>query len=491
MARIACVDVPALPLQILRRDKPEWAGVPLAVVEGDRPQAPVLWVSRTARQLGVRAGMRYAEALGLARELRAAPVPETRIAEVRAELAGAFHRYSPRVEPDAERPGVFWIDPEGMVPLFGSLERWAKSVWAELAAHDFFGATVVGFERMRCWAIARTRRDAIVLRDRAEEQRLAEQVPILRLDLPPELETALDVLGVRTLGELLALPPGELSVRFGPRAARLHALFSGATREPMSPLQVEEPIAIEAELDPPDDDQARLLFYIKGALDALHRALAARALALAALKLTLSIERGRTHEETLRPARASRDAATVLELVRLRLSSIELPGRVEWIRLEVEPAPLETTQLSLLGGTRRRDPEATARGLARLRAAFGDDAVTCARLEEGWLPEQQFRWEPARNVALPRAAALPGDPREPPLVRRVLPSPRPLPSDRDGRPQTRPPIVAMAGPYRLQSGWWAHGVLRDYWYAERRDGALLWLYRDAALDRWFVHGIVD
>ncbi|AKF08233.1 Y-family DNA polymerase [Sandaracinus amylolyticus] len=491
MSRIACLDVPALPLQVLRRDRPEWAGMPLAVVGDDRPQAPVLWTSQSAQRLGVRVGMRYASALGISRELRAAPVPEARIAEVRAELVGAMHRYSPRVEPDDERPGVIWIDPEGMVSLFGSLERWAQSIWGELGAHDLFGAVVVGFQRMRAWAIARTVRDARVIADADTEHRLAGRVSIARLDLPPELESALAVLGVATLDDFLALPPGELSVRFGPSASRLHALFSGVMREPMTPVIAAQPIAIEAELDPPDDDASRLLFCVKGALHALHRALEQRSLALAALDLTLTMEGGAApHREVLRPARASRDATSVLELVRLRLDTISLPERVERIRLEAEPAPLEGTQLVLAAGTRRRDPDAATRGIARLRAAFGDEAVTRARLEDAWLPEHQFRWEPVRTIDVPRRAP-DDDPRDPPLVRRLMPSPQPLPSDDAGRPVCVPPITEMSGPYRLQSGWWAHGVVRDYWYAERADGALLWMYRDAALDRWFVQGRID
>lgn len=490
MARIACIDVPALPLQVLRRDRPEWAGLPLAVVADDRPQSPVLWASRSAQRLGVRAGMRHATALKIARELRAAPVSDARIAEVRAELVGALHRHSPRVEPDDERPGVVWVDPEGMIALFGSLERWARAIRAELGALDLCGAVVVGFERMRCWAVARTRRDALVLASEEQERRLAGRVPIARLDLPPDLESALSMLGVRTLDDLLALPPGDLSVRFGPEARRIHARFAGALREPFHPLEVPEPVAISAELDPPDDDLARLLFCIKGALHALLDALARRALALAALRLTLRLERRGVHTEVLRPARASRDAMSILELLRLRLAALTLPERVERIDLEAEPAPLEGTQLSLIEPARRRDPDAAARGLARLRAAFGEAAVTRAKLEDVWLPEKQFRWEPARSVAMPRVPLV-EDPRDPPLVRRLFASPRPLPSDASGRPATDPPIAAMIGPYRLQSGWWAHGVVRDYWYAERTDGALLWMYRDAALDRWFVQGIVD
>lgn len=500
MSRIACVDIPALPLQMLRRDRPEWAGLPLAVVAEDRPQAPVLWVSRSAERLGVRPGMRYAAALGLSRELRAAPVALARIAEVRAEIVGAMHRYSPRVEADDERPGVFWIDAEGMVSLFGSLERWAQSIWGELGAHDLFGSTVVGFERMRCWAIARTCRDARVIASEEDEHRLSGQVPIARLDFPPELRSALHMLGVHTLDAFLALPRGELSVRFGPAAKKMHALFSGALREPLTPDIDVPKFAIEAELDPPDDDRARLLFCIKGALHALMSALSLRSLALASLRVTLMLEGGEEPRVLeLRPARASRDASSMLELVRLRLAGVVLSERVTQLRLEAEPAPLEGLQLALLEGARHRDPEASSRGMARLRAAFGDDAVTRARLEDAWFPERQFRWEPVRAIGKPRANSMEKmiDPRDPPLVRRLLPSPQPLPKNERGAPLTDPPIAMMSGPYRLQSGFWARGTIssfgeiRDYWYAEREDGAMLWLYRDAALDRWFVHGIVD
>ena len=110
------------------------------------------------------------------------------------------------------------------------------------------------------------------------------------------------------------------------------------------------------------------------------------------------------------------------------------------------------------------------------------------------MPEASFRWEPTREVATPRVSKVEGP--ELALVRRFFSSPRPLQVGPGGTPVTSPPIAAMCGPYRVESGWpgagWGSGTAsRDYWYAERVDGALLWLYRDPALDRWFVQGVVD
>ena len=32
---------------------------------------------------------------------------------------------------------------------------------------------------------------------------------------------------------------------------------------------------------------------------------------------------------------------------------------------------------------------------------------------------------------------------------------------------------------------------RDYYFGEREDGALLWLFFDRRRERWFLHGQVD
>lgn len=486
-SRVACVDVPALPLQILARARRGPADAPLAVVAEDDPGALVEQVDRAAAKRRVRPGMRYAAALQLCPELRAAVVPAARRREVERELLELLWARSPRVEPDRERAGVFWVDPTGLGRLFGPLERWAEGVRGALAARGFEAGVVVGFARLPAWALARSRGGVLVTQSPAEEARLAGRAPLSRLDLPPALRDALAALGVGDLDGFLALPRGEISVRFGPKARALHARFADALREPMQPAPFEAPVRVEAELDPPDDDRGRLLFCVKGALHALMAELASRAFALGALRLRLELERAPPHGERVEPARPTRDALSLLELVRLRLAALALPAPVERLVLEAEPARLDGTQLSLFGG-RRRDPDAARRGIARLRAAFGDEAVTRARLGDAWLPEHRAAWEPTDTVAAPGPVPPPDVGR---LVRRVRAVPEPLAASPDGRPRLDPPLVALTGPYRLQGGWWERESVRDYFFAERADGALLWLFRDRRARRWFLHGRVD
>src|SRR5437762_10874849 len=97
--RVACLDLPAFPLQLVWRHEPAWRTQPVVVIENDRPQGEVLWACERARAMGVLVGQRYAYALSLCSGLRARVVSSEQIAEALTELRAALHRLSPRVEP--------------------------------------------------------------------------------------------------------------------------------------------------------------------------------------------------------------------------------------------------------------------------------------------------------------------------------------------------------------------------------------------------------
>ena len=75
MDRMACVELPAFPLQLLLKRHPGWTGRPVAVVDRDKPQGVILQVNEEARAAGVRTGMRYSAGLSLAHTLHAGEVP--------------------------------------------------------------------------------------------------------------------------------------------------------------------------------------------------------------------------------------------------------------------------------------------------------------------------------------------------------------------------------------------------------------------------------
>jgi protein ImuB len=495
LARVACVAVPALPLQLMVRDRPGWRDEPAVVVESDRPLSPVLYLNRAARRSGIRRGMKYGQARSLCEGLRAAAV---RPDEVRAAVQEIFRlllRYSPTVEPVDEPPGLFWLDPNGLHHLFQGHGRWAGRVRRALSDIGFVSTVVVGFERYPVYAIARVTDGVRVLASPRRERRLAHRVRLDRLDLPPDLCAELRLLGVDTLGKFVKLSAADLRARYGELAAILHDLASGRRCSPLRGRELAEPIRLVREIEPPDHDRSRLLFAIKGMLHELCGRVAAQCRAITALQILFLLDHAPDHAERVRTAAPTGDGEQLLELIRLRLSAIELAAPVEQIEMEPESVPVHPRQLGLPGSRPRRDLEAAARALARVRAAFGPHAVTRARLRSAHLPEASFCFEPVCRVREPKPPAPPG---EMPLVRRFFADRPLLPAAAgpgggrgNGFPGVHGVTRRVFGPFRVAGGWWRRRVERDYYFVQTDSDQILWVYFDRPRRRWVIHGTVE
>jgi len=526
VGRLACIDLPDFPLQLLAQEHPEWQDLPLAVVAEDRPQALLLYVNELARRAGIRTGQRYTAALSLALALRAGTVPAARIAAAVARLAERLRVHTPEVEPAADEPGVFWLDADGFERLYGSLARWTAAAHGALAREGFHAHIAVGFSRFGTYAAAKSGCGQLVLQSPEQERRLAAAVPLARLTMDPILREGIEPLGVRTVGDFLRLPPGGLHTRFGPLAHRLHRLAGGELWAPLQPLPAPPAHERSADLEPPETDAERMLFTIKRLLDSLLLELAAGGEAVQELRLALKPERGDWRVEHLRSATSTLDGVQLLRLVHLRLEALGLSGAVSALRLSAEAIPATGEQLRLAAFGPGRDPTAAARAFARLRAALGEGAVVRAQLLDAHLPGDCFRWEPidpkcrapsakmSHNDFSEQRAAVSGQPkttREPraasrdnphsaprPLVRRIYAAPQPLAP----RPRHEPdgwllagleagPASHLRGPYAFAGGWWAEAAERDYYFVALRRGDIFWVYRDRRLRRWFLEGRIE
>ncbi len=498
MDRMACVDVPALPLQLLIRRHPDCADHPAAVLTRDTPQGEILWVNAPARRCGVLTGMSYATGLALAHDLRGVEITAGEIAEGVVALTERLRRFTPHIEPSEDHPGVFWLDASGLQPLFASLESWARDVHHHLTLSDFRSRVVVGFTRFGTYATTKTG-GVTVFPDAVAEQQAARVVPLTLLDIDPELRDVLDKLGVRTVGAFVDLPAAGIRKRFGQDAHQLHRHAAGDLVLPLQPLPPVEPLTRHADLDASETDVHRLLFLIKHDLDPLLSMLATRQEALAALDIRLRLDASASapraeRVEQIRPAEPTLDARQILNLVHLRLEGHTLAAGVTEIDLIVMPARASREQLRLFQQHATRDLRAADRAVARIRAEFGEGTVVSACLTDGHLPEATFAWQPLTRVVRPTPA--PVSLRS--LVRRFFVHPRRLPSrlrhEPDGwmlRGAQHGHVVHLHGPYVVSGGWWRTPVLREYYFARTRDDAWNWIYYDRRRRAWFLHGEVE
>ena len=508
--RIACIDLPALPLQLLLRRRPDWRRLPAAVVAEDNPQAPLLWVNEPARQNGVLPGQRYAAALAVCRDLQAAPITEKRIGKAVAALHRRLLQHGPRVEPADNEPGVFWLDAGGLERIAGTPRVWAGRILKDLNRAGFTASCAVGFTRFGTYCLARTHPGTndggvVVVPAPARETAACRNVALARLDVAPRLRDDLARLGLRTVGDLMDLPPTGLSARFGPGVLELVELARGLRFDPVRPVLPPAPVRAREICEEPETDAWRLLFLVKRLLHPLLERLADinRAVAQLHLDLVLADRAGTRRRESLRTATPTLDAVMLMELLRLRLEQVDLTGGAEQVILELEPVLAPPEVLELFRQKPRRDPEAALRAVARVRAELGDGAVVKAELQEAHLPEASWRWVPVTELEAPQ----PQPPKGPrPLVRRLLAKPRPLlvgPPDLarnrgeqllraaagpGGGSVTRD-TVRTHGPHLLSGGWWAKEARRMYHFVEAKNGRILWVFHEDG--RWYLQGEVE
>ncbi len=493
--RVACVSLPALPLQLLMRRHPDWRDAPAAVVADDRPQGQILHTNRAAREQRVLPGMSYAAGLSLAPGLRARVVPPEEVATAVQGLVERLRTYSPLVEPAADEPGVFWVDAGGLERLHPSLEGWARAIHIELRGDELWPRVVVGWSRFGTYALARGGSGEVqIYGSEAMESEAAACVPLARLQLSPKVRDALDKLAVRNVGDLLQLPADGVRRRFGEEALRVWRLAAGDWR-PGLRAQVEvAPLRRVLHLDHPMRNATRLLFMVKRMLPGLLATLAERHQVLATLELELRLEGGEVLSERLQPAAPTLDERMLLDLVRLRLDAMTLRAVVEDLALDCEGIAATTEQLRLYFERAKRDLRAADQAVARVRAEFGADSVVQACPGQGHLPEARFAWRPLESVRLPR----PKEARQRTLVRRIRARPERLPPQprhvRDEgwlvRGLAHGSAVRSWGPFVLSGGWWAREVHREYQFTELQRGDLLWIYYDRVRRRWFLQGEV-
>lgn len=464
MDRRACVDLPALALQLLVAANPEWKKLPVAVVDADEPNGILLRVNAAAWRAKLRPGMRYASALALHRQLRAGTVASSAVEAAVRDITATLRLYTPHVEPSSEEPGVFWLDAGGLERIYTSIEAWARAVARAIRAKGFDAHLVAGFTRFGTYALAKAmagtvaarppdrrmpappdrhrpappdrRRPAppidrrrplppagvLVCESNEEERRLVHEVPLERLGIDAKLGAALSRLGIHTVADFTRLPEGGIRRRFGEEALHLHRRARGEAWDPLVPLAPEEPLRLSVLLEDPVYDTGILLFIARGLLARLLEPLAARELAAKTVIVTLHRSLRRDSPPLVLEVSAAEptlEEAVLADLVRLRLEAglrRELAGAsVVEIEVEIRAAPAAREQLRMFRDRTRRDLAAGARAMARLRAELGENAVVRAVLRQGHLPEATYAWEPIEKLQAPSPRVV----LRRPLVRRI------------------------------------------------------------------------
>lgn len=179
-----------------------------------------------------------------------------------------------------------------------------------------------------------------------------------------------------------------------------------------------------------------------------------------------------------------------------------LAAPVGEIALHIDEAlPLTEASAELLPAARLHDGEAMSQLLERLAARLGPERVRRGRIEDDHRPERAQAWGPwDSDTTLASAPARPGSRPRPALPEPswLLAQPQRLSTVHD-QPQYQGPLQLLAGPQRIEGGWWQLGpdgrshtqAQRDYFIAQSERAGLLWVFSERlslSEQGWFLHG---
>ncbi|HSW04432.1 Y-family DNA polymerase [Aquabacterium sp.] len=491
---------------------PAQAGRPLALVETQH----IVQADAAARARGVRPGIKRVTALALAPELLLGQADHRRDAEALLAVAHAALAFTPAValSDEAGRAGVR-LEVQASLRYFRGLPALLQRLELALAplGHQLQIATAptaLGAALLASWrtdlALGPHSTDLAVLR------RWLDEAPVWLLGPGREHWEALQGMGLRYLSDLRKLPRSGLARRFSPELLLDLDRARGDAPEPQCWVTLAPRFDSRLELFARADTSAQVL--------AGARILLARLVAWAQAQhgriphFTLLMHHEPRHRSDaavpastpleIALAEAAVDADHLQQLLAERLGRLPLQAPALELSLHCDGLVAGSPPNAELFPTRASEAVGLTRLIERLQARLGREQVCGLRLVADHRPERATVAEPADAAAV-SVASVPLDTRNlvPQLSRDstvtrpawLLPEPLPLP-DKAGLPWFEGrPLQLLAGPERIESGWWdSQLVTRDYFIASQPDGALVWIFCErlpqprGQSSGWFLQG---
>jgi len=431
-------------------------------------------------------------------------------------LTTIAEQFSPRYE--RHHDGLVSIDVSGLDRLLGPPRVIGEELRREAAARGIRAHVAIARTRMAAMVAALAHPGLTVI-PHGEEAAALAPLPIALLekiisssDAAPSADSASSALaafkhwGLKTLGEVAALPPADLVARLGRRALEWQAMARGDDVRPLVPTLAEERFESTIDLEWPIEELEPLSFVLTRLLEPLSTRLERRDRGAAVLHVLLRLvtrlpapapgsgsggsaasgwERV-VYARRLELPSPMRDVRTLRTLALLDLESHPPDAAIDRVTIVIDPTPGRVLQHTLF--TRAHPtPEQLSTLLARLGALMGQDRFGAPATVDTYRPgafvtapfstehrDTVDRSERRARREFPVPSPQPPAPSPQPLHAALRRCRQPVPARvavADGRPVrvttdrrgfTGGSVVRAAGPWRTSGEWWA---------AERAGGA--------------------
>ncbi len=378
---IVCVLIPRFGLTTALGDRDELLHSPVALAPEPGGTQQIGEVSLSAEAFGIHPGMRLGEALARCPRLALVPPDPAGVADLWERLLVRLESVGAAVEP--ERPGLVCFDARGLLALHGGIDGVLRAAREVLRVPARFGVAPSRFAAVAAATRARSRRPEIIgggrrAADGGRDVAAAylAPLPVALLRARPSLAhlpEALERLGVKTLGELAALPVAALADRFGREGLLAHELASGGDSD-LRPRPAGEFLREALEL-PEAASGIQLERGLGLLIDRLLARRERRGRTLRAVVISaVLVERGGTWRQQVVFREALADPVRMRLALAPRLALMPAPAEV--LRLSVERfGPLASDQRALLEDPAAARSARLREAIRQARTAAGPDAA--------------------------------------------------------------------------------------------------------------------
>jgi protein ImuB len=454
------------------------------------------------------------------------------------DLVSIAQEFSPRYQ--RHRDDLLTVDVRGLERLLGPPRVIAPEIRREAADRGARVHVAIAGTQTAAMVLALANPGIIVI-DPGDESAALSQLSISLLekipqDDPNDSTNAIAVFkkwGLRTLGELGALPAADLAARLGRRGAIWQAIARGEDLGPLVPDLPEERFESTLELEWPIEELEPLSFVLTRLLEPLSIRLERRDRGAAVLHVTLRLVTAEVYARRLELPTPMRDVRTLRTLALLDLESHPPSAGIDRVTVAIDPTPGQVLQHKLF--TRAHaTPEQLSTLLARLGALMGQDRIGAPATIDSYRPgafemkvfATEHRGAEDLAVSRGRESTLEAEVRsaegcqlvsalrrcrQPVPARVAVVDGRPVRVTSDRRSFPGGSVLACTGPWRTSGNWWNTGSggpgrpggsdrseqtyltcwNRDEWDVSLSDGAVYRIFQDHETDRWFIDAIVD
>jgi len=253
----ACLWIPLYALRCEEARRPDLAGRPTAVLTPEDSRR--IWqASSLARRQGVKPGLTVSQAIGLCPALALLEPDPVFYDEQFARLLLRLEHVSPVIEP-AEL-GRVYVGTDGLERLFGPPRRQLQIMAEAVGDVARLGCARGKFTAWVAAAKATPGNPVVVSEE--EQQTFLRAQPVAALPLHPDNHRRLQQLGLKTLGDLAALPEAAVVAQFGREGRAAWRLAAGRFDEPVTGKARPQPIVASLDYPSPVADRGMLAHTI-------------------------------------------------------------------------------------------------------------------------------------------------------------------------------------------------------------------------------------